>query len=72
MNPSEDVVAHVVDQRNSGLEKDPGPEVGISTRYRGHGVHDCCGAGLHEGFRAHPIEIAVMDDRDLARSPGAS
>jgi hypothetical protein len=61
------LTAGVVDERDARLDQPLRPEVGIATRDRRHGVDHGYGPAGDEAIGRHPVEILVVDHRDLTR-----
>ena len=64
----EDLLPDVVDQHDAGLEQDARSEIRIPAGHRRHRVDHGADPGLDQGLGADPIQVAVVDDGDLARS----
>ena len=62
-----DVGPAVVDQRHPRRVEDSRSEVGVSPRRRFRRVDDDERVARHEGLGGNPVDVRMVDDRDLAR-----
>src|SRR4051794_25048709 len=58
---------HVVDEGDAGLEQDARAQVRVAPRHRADRVDDGADPGGDERLGADPVQVGVVDDRDLAR-----
>ena len=59
--------AHLVDQGDAGRGQQEGPEVGVAAGDGAGGVDHRRRLGPDEALGRHPVEVLVVDHRDLAR-----
>jgi hypothetical protein len=64
----EHLAAGVVHQRDAGLDQEPRAEVRVPAGARLGRVDDGGDLAGDELVRAHPVQVGVVDDRDVARA----
>src|SRR5438445_705825 len=57
----------LVDQRDARRGQEQWSHVGVTTGDEAARVHDCRDSGEHEVLGRDPVEVVVVDDRDVAR-----
>ena len=60
-----------VDQRDAGVDEDPGPEVGETPGDRGSGVHDRGDVRGDQGVGGRAVEIELVEHHDVTRAEPA-
>ena len=66
-DPVQQVGADVVEQRDPGLDDADRPAVRVAAGDRRRAFTTATTPGLDEAVGGDPVEVAVVDDRDLAR-----
>ena len=62
----EDLHTNLVDEGDAGRHENARPEVGVAPADRRRDVHHRGHAGRDQRLRAHPVEVEVVEDRDVA------
>jgi hypothetical protein len=62
----EDISTRVVNQRDAGLHEQLRPEIGVTPADARRGVHDGGHLAPDQGLRAHPVQVGMIDNRDVA------
>ena len=63
-----DLGADVVDEGDAGLAQQQRAQVGVAAADRRGGVDHRDGRGVDQRLGGHPVEVLVVDDRDVARA----
>ena len=69
--PLEDALAEVVEERDAGLDQHLGAEVRVAAGDRRLGVEHRRDADGDQRVGGDPVEVDVVDDRDVARAQPA-
>jgi hypothetical protein len=64
----EDTVTEIVEQRDTRLDEHLGPERRVPAGHRGPCVEHRRHPGRHQRLGRHPVQVDVVDERDVARA----